>query len=236
MTRPLAALRRRLDPAAKAEAGVSLVELIVVMFITSIVLAIVGSMFINVANVTSNANGTNTRNAVAANVMNAMTKVISTASNNAVSGQDDPDPAIVSGTASSLTIITYVDTSPTNPTPTRVTYRVDSAGQVFEDRVAGVASGSFYVFTGATTTRQLGGPVTSAGLFTYLNKAGTVVTPSSNGSLSPSQRTQIASIRITVVIANTTTTGTATGTNGNDPVQIINTVGMPNLILTGTDS
>jgi len=231
----MAALRRRLDPAAKAEAGVSLVELIVVMFITSIVLAIVGSMFINVANVTSNANGTNTRNAVAANVMNAMTKVISTASNNAVSGQDDPDPAIVSGTASALTIISYVDTSPTNPMPTRVTYRVDSAGQVFEDRVAGVVSGSFFVFTGATTSRPLGGPIVSSGLFTYLNKVGDVVTPGATG-LSYAQRNTVASIRLNVVIANTTTTGTATGTNGNDPVQITNTVGMPNLILTGTDS
>lgn len=235
MTGLRAALRRRLDPAAQAEAGVTLVELIVVMFITSIVLAIVGSMFINVANVTSNANGTNTRNAIAANVVNAMTKVISTASNNAVSGQDDPDPAIVVGTATTLTIITYVDTSPTNPTPTRVTYRVDSAGQVFEDRVASVVSGSFFVFTGATTSRPLGGPVVSSGLFTYLNKAGDPVTPGANG-LTYAQRNTVASIRLNVVIANSTTTGSATGTGGNDPVQITNTVGMPNLILTGTDS
>jgi prepilin-type N-terminal cleavage/methylation domain-containing protein len=237
VSRLRAALRRRLDP--KSDSGLSLVELIVVMFITGIVLAIVGSMFINVAYVTANSNSTTTRSSIAANVMNEMSEVIRTAANNAVVTSDDPDPAIVSGTVSALTVYSYVDTSATNPMPSKVTFRVDSSGTVFEDRIVGTVSGSYYVFTGATTTRNLGGPVLATSLFTYLDASNQVVTPATAGtppSLSLLQRNAVASVKVTITIANNTTTkGSTSAPGGNDPVTIIKTIGMPNLLLTGTD-
>ena len=226
MTGVTTALRRRLGPAA--EAGVSLVELIVTMMVTGIVLTIVAAMFINVAKVTADANGTNTRTSVAANVMNEMSKVIRTAANNATASSEDPDPAIVSGTASALTVYSYVDTSPTAPAPTKVTFRVDTSGNVWEDRIAGAASGSYWVFTGTATSRNLGAPITSAGLFTYLDQAGQAVVPGGTG-LTLAQRNTISSIKVTVTIANNPTLG-------SDPIVIVNTVGMPNLLLTGTDN
>jgi len=227
VSRLSAALRRRVDPAS--DAGVSLVELIVVMMITGIVLAIVGSMFVNVAQVTATSNATNTRSSIAANIVNEMSKVIRTSSNNAVDGNDDPDPAVVAATATSLTVYSYVDTSPTNPMPTKVTFRVDSNGTVFEDRVAASVSGSYYVFTGATTTRNLGGPIVGTDLFTYLDSGNKAITPDSTGKLSFDQRNTVASIKVTLTIANSSRTGSS------DPVRIVNTIGMPNLLLTGTD-
>ncbi|MBU1589494.1 MAG: prepilin-type N-terminal cleavage/methylation domain-containing protein [Actinobacteria bacterium] len=233
MIRVKAALQRRLGP--DTDRGLSLVELIVVMMVTGIVLAIVGSMFVNVALVTANSNQTTTRSSIAANVMNEFSKVIRTASNNAIAGSDDPDPALVAATATSLTVYSYVDTSPTNPAPTKVTFRVDSSGMVFEDRVASSVSNGFYVFTGATTTRPLGGPIVSTNLFTYLDASNTAITIPTGG-LQLADRNEVASIKVTITIANTTTNGTAAGSNGNDPVSIVNTIGMPNLLLTGTDS
>lgn len=220
------ASRRRLGPAS--EAGVSLVELIVTIMVTGIVLSIVAAMFVNVAKVTADSNGTNTRSSIAANVMNEMSKVIRLAANNATASSEDPDPAIVSATASALTVYSYADTSPSAPAPAKVTFRVDSSGTVWEDRVAGSASGSYWVFTGAATSRNLGSPIGTANLFTYLDQGGLPVAPGSTG-LTLAQRSTIASVRVTVTIANNPTLG-------SDPVVITNTVGMPNLLLTGTDT
>lgn len=230
------ALRRRLRGASDDD-GMSMVELIVVMMVSGVVLAIVGTMFVNVALVTSNANATTTRSNIAANIMNEMSKVIRTSSNNAIAGSDDPDPAIVTGTATALTVYSYVDTSATNPAPSKVTFRVDASGNVFEDRTPGTVSGSFYVFTGATTTRPLGGPMISTGLFTYLDTSNKVIVPAASG-LTLAQRNLVASIKVTVTIANSVTyrpTNTTTPASGNSPVVIENTIGMPNLLLTGTD-
>ena len=215
----------------------SLSELIVVMMVTGIVLAAVGTFFVNIAIVTTNANAATSRTNVAANVMNEMSKVIRTSSNNAVAASDDPDPAIVSATPSALTVYSYVDTSPTAPAPSKVTFRVDSNGIVFEDRVKGTLSGSYYVFTGATTTRNLGGPILPASLFTYLDTANAVITPGAAG-LTLDQRNTVASIKVVITIANTSTTGgtAPSAATGNSPIILQNTIGMPNLLLTGLDN
>lgn len=223
-----AVARLRHGRPAGGDAGLSLVELIVAIMITGVVLSIVATMFVNVARVTADANGTNTRTSVASNVMNEISKVVRTAANNATASSEDPDPALVSGTAATLTLYSYVDTSATSPAPTKVTFRVDANGTAWEDRVAGSASGSYWVFTGTTTSRQLGGPVTATSLFTYLDQDNKVVTPGSTG-LTLAQRNLISSIKVTVTIANNPTLG-------SDPIVIINTVGMPNLLLTGTDT
>jgi type II secretory pathway pseudopilin PulG len=233
MTAALSSLRRRL----REEDGMSLGELIVVMMVTAIVLAAVATFFTNVAIVTTNANAATSRTNVAANIMNEMSKVIRTSSNNAIAGSDDPDPAIVSATASALTVYSYVDTSPTAPAPSKVTFRVDANGIVFEDRIAGTLSGSYYVFTGATTTRNLGGPIVPTSLFTYLDTTNKPVTIGATG-LTLDQRNTVASIQVVITIANNSTTGGTApdAAKGNSPIVITNTIGMPNLLLTGTDN
>lgn len=215
----------------------SMSELIVVMMVTAIVLAAVGTFFTNIAIVTTNANAATSRTNVAANIMNEMSKVIRTSSNNAVAGDDDPDPAIVSATASALTVYSYVDTSPTAPAPSKVTFRIDANGVVFEDRIKGTLSGSYYVFTGATTTRNLGGPIVAKNLFTYIDTGNKTVTIGSAG-LTELQRNSVASIQVEITIANNSTTGGTApdAAKGNSPIILSNTVGMPNLLLTGTDN
>src|SRR5665647_2329800 len=99
----------------------SLTELIVAMMVTGIVLAIVGTMFVNVAKVTSNSNKTTTRSNTASNIMSAISTVIRPAVDNAVSGAAD-DPAVVSATPLSLTIYSLVNTNAVSPQPTKVAY------------------------------------------------------------------------------------------------------------------
>jgi len=222
----IARLRRLRDD----EDGMSITELVVTMFVTGILLAIVASMFLNVARVTANSNASNQRTSVAANVMEGITKVIRTAANNEIAGGNS-DPAIVAATANALTIYSYVDTSAVSPAPTKVSYRVDASGNVIEDRVAGSKSGGYWAFTAAATSRTLGGPVQTLGgtdaLFVYLDGKSKVITPADAG-LTLSERISIASVRVNVRILNALSTGA-------DPIVVQNTIGMPNLRLSRTD-
>lgn len=209
----------------------SLAELIVTMMVTGILLAIVASMFINVARVTASSNASNARSSIAANVMEGITEVVRSAANNAVAFSEDPDPAIVAATATGLTLYAYADTVPTVPAPTKITYRVDASGNLIEDRYASSLSGSYWVFATTATSRTLGGPISLTGtepLFAYLDSDNKVVTPAAGG-LTLAQRTTVASIRVTVRIENV---NTAT----SKPIIVQNTVGMPNLNFTRTDN
>jgi len=224
MTNLTKRLRAVLGP---GDDGLSLVELLVSMMITGIVLAIVGSLFVNVARITTNSNATTVRNGVASNVMNEVTKVIRTAANNAVLGRTDPDSAIVTATPNTLTLYTFVDTAPALPAPSKVSFRIDTKGNLVEDRIQGTDSSGFWVFTGAVRSRTVPGPIqslTGAGaLFVYLDADANPILPTS-GSLTAEQRAAVRSIQVTVRIANDPTTG-------SDPILIVNTVGMPNLEL-----
>lgn len=220
------ALRTRLSHRA-GDAGASLTELLVTMFVSGIVLAIVGTMFVNVARITTNSNASTQRNSIAGNIMSELSKVIRTASTNPTSGT--PDPAIISGTGTALTLYSYVDANPASPAPTKVGFRIDAQGQVIEDRWTASISNSYWVFTGSPTSRPLGGPVTTAAapLFSYIEADGDVITVASSG-LTAAQRATVASVRVNVTLDNTLTTGA-------DPIIVVNTVGMPNLKLSRTE-
>lgn len=218
-------LIRRAQARAADDSGVSLTELLVTMMISGIVLAAVGTMFINIALVTTNSNRTIERNGIATNIMDEVTSVIRTAANNAIATSVDPDPALVAATASSLTVYSFVNTNPTLPGPTKVRFTFDASGNLVEERWVGTKSGSYWVFNGTATTRTIGGPVENVtgtpAFFTYLDAAGAAINPGTSG-LTFAQRKLIATITVTVRISNTPTTGSA-------PIELINTIGMPNL-------
>jgi type II secretory pathway pseudopilin PulG len=213
------------------EDGLSLVELIVTIMVTSLVMAIVGSVFVNVARVTVNSNATTTRSGIAANVMDEISKVLRTAADNPIAGTSVPDPAVVAGTPTAMTIYSFVDANPAGPAPTKVGFRIDAQNNLIEDRWTASTSAGYWVFTGGPSSRTVGGPILSlAGndaLFVYLDSAGVVLTPSGSG-LSAADRAAVASIQITVQIQNQLTTG-------SDPIVIINTVGLANLKLSGSN-
>lgn len=228
MTGIVARLRSR----AAEEDGVSLTELIVTMMIMGVVLAIVGSMFVNVAEITANSNATTRKSSVAANIMDAVGEVVRTAANNPIIGSEDADPAIISGTGSALTLYSFVDTSAKSPELSKVGYRVDASGNLIEDRWKASVSQGFWTFSGTPTSRTLGGPVSTAvgstALFVYLDSLGAEIPFAATG-LTFEQRKTVASIRVRVTMPNDPTTG-------SDPIVVVSTIGMPNLKISRTES
>lgn len=216
----------RIRNSARSDAGLSLTELLVTIMLTAIVMTMIGSMFINVARVTSNSNSTSTKSSIAANMMDAVSKVIRTAANIPVAGSDVPNPAIVAGTSNTLTLYSYVDTNSNAPEPTKVAYRVDSNRNLIEDRWKGTTAGGYSTFASTATSRVLGGPVLtptgSGALFTYIDSAGNIADTSTDFE-------SVASIRVTIGMTNQLTTG-------SDPILLVNTVGMPNLKLARDDT
>ena len=224
-------MRARIARAVRGkDAGLTIVELMVSMLITSMVLALIAAMFVNVAKITSVANATTQRSSIAGNTMDELVEVIRTATTNAVATSIDPDPALVSATATALTLYSFVDAAPAAPAPTKVTFRFDSNGYLIEDRITGTDSNGYWAFSGAVVSRTLGGPMDLTGgdpFFTYLNSAGEALPPGSG--LGVTQRKLVASIRVSIRIANLPSAS-------SDPIIVINTIGMPNLKISRTDN
>ncbi len=219
------ALRTRLS-AADDESGLSLVELIVAMFLSALILALVASFFSQVTRITSTSVQTGNSSAVASTAIFEISNVVHEATTIPVSGAA-PLLAVNTAQPNKLVIYSYVDVSTSvTPVPTRVTF--DATGStIIETRCVATASGSFWVFTScsSTSTRNMGGNVVApTGIqlspFTYLNSTGGTIALVS-GSVPPASMLLIASIQVSV---NIRAAGATTA-----PVYLTRNVGMPNL-------
>lgn len=229
-------LARRLNPALRRlgrdESGLSMTELLVAATLTSIVMVMVGSFFVQTAKLTTAASDTRDSNGAASNIANGITSVVRVATTLAKAGSEIPDPAIVSGTRSSLTINSYANTNASNPAPVRVTFTLDAAGVVTETRCTGSAASGFWKFAPcvSTTSRILGSGVlaptgVSNQLFTYRDGSGNPMLIGT-GSLSSAQLAEVSSIVVQVRAQSPNST--------TDPVFFTNTVVLRNLGLETT--
>lgn len=215
-------LRRRIaDHRMKNDAGMSLVELLVAMGVLSIVMVIVTNLFVTVVATTQAANTARSAVGQAGNAMDEIARVVRMGTSNAVSGSSTPDPAVVSGTGTALTVLSYVDTTASAPLPTKVAFTVD-AGVLTEARTVFLPSGSLAVIGSTTTSRQVASGLTSIG-FTYADSAGRVLTPAASG-LSDGQRALVTTITVTVTAPNS-----SRGTD--DPIVLSNSVLLTNVAL-----
>lgn len=224
------AVSRRLRRLRDDSSGLSLVELLVSLGLSVMIMVMVASMFIQVTRITTASNQTHNSNGVAANVANELSAVLRVATTLAKNNVATPDPAIVTGTRSSVTMYSLSNTSATNPAPVRVTFTLSAAGRVTEDRCVGVASGAYWTFgsCSSTSSRILGDGIlapTGVGnqLFTYLDVNGASLVPGSGGlgSLTAAQRALVAKI---IVIVRAQAPGSET-----DAVLVTNTVVLRNL-------
>ncbi len=204
------------------DSGLSMAELVVTMLIATVLLSLVANMFVATTQSTRQANMTREAATTAGNIANQVSTAIRFASRNPVAG-GVVDPAVVQATASSVTLITVLDSNSRSLAPTMVRYSVVN-GQWREERWAATTSGGLTTFpANPRTSRILGGlAVTQASPtaqpFVYLDDSGAEVAPASN--LTATQRNTISRIRITVAIQS----------QANAPVTFIqNTVDMPNL-------
>jgi type II secretory pathway pseudopilin PulG len=223
-------LHTRLVRLREDESGLSMTELLVSAILTSIMLAMIGTMFVQTTRLTTAASQTHNSNAVAASMSNGVTAVLRTATTLAKSGSEIPDPAIVSGSREALSIYAFSNTSFSSPAPTKITYSItdsdlDGFLELTETRCTGVASGGFWTFGGcaATTKRSFGEGLqnsVSDTLFSYHDAGGAPIVIGTT-ALTAEQRKVVGSIIVTVRVK-------APGST-NDPVVITSKVVLRNL-------
>jgi type II secretory pathway pseudopilin PulG len=213
--------------------GISLVEMLVAMMLSGILLALVGTLFVNVARATSESNRTREAATVAGNIANELSKTIRFAVQNRVDGSVALDPAVVDAGESALTLLSLADADTADTAPAMVRFTLDGT-QLVQQRWPGVDSAGFWVFdtTVVPPARSLGGDILppavgETALFTYFDVAGTELLPGPAG-LTPEQRQRVASIAISLRVRS--------ASSEDGPVAVVeNTIGMPNLIYAGED-
>jgi prepilin-type N-terminal cleavage/methylation domain-containing protein len=226
-------VRRRVQVRG-AQAGVTLVELMVAMIVFGILSSMVISFYLasNRSVVATSTTDQNTQ--AAANVMNELTRVIHGATTNPVSGGGE-NAAIVSATTSpvSLTLYSYVDSSALNPTPFEVQFTLNASNNLVEKRwPASVDANGIFTFNIANTpslTRIFPGTLSNTStLFAYQNGGVAVPAPITGGLTVVSGVTSVAAGVDSVIVSVSNKTSNDTTAN---PVSLKNTIGMPNVTL-----
>ena len=217
------ALLRRLR---HEDSGVTLVETLVVMMLSAIMMTIAGTMFVAVSMQTAAAEDIRRSTADASNIMNVVSTSVRASVKNAVASSATPDPAVVAGTPTSLTIISYTDAGPSFETPLRLRYRIDSSGRMIEDRWNSTVVNGYAVFPAITTTptatRILGNVVvntSSEPVFRYYNAAGLELSASGAG-LNPTSRAAVVEVLFVVKVR---------AEGSEETVELHSRIGMPNM-------
>lgn len=235
----IARIQLRLGISLRSDRGITLSELIVTMALSTVVMTMVVGFFIQITSATATANDSRNTTATGANISNELADVIRPATPLRIFGQTAPDPAIVFGTSTSLTIYSYADNESNDVRPVRVSFTQNSQNQLVESRWNAIynISSKLWEFPSITTTpastRVMPGgliaPSTATGagaterapLFEFLDSASQPIVPVSTG-LTLAQRNSVTSIRFTVRTR-------ADGPVSSTPITVQNTVSMPNI-------
>lgn len=208
------------------DSGVTLVETLVVMMLSALMMTIAGTMFMTVMTQTATAENIRRSTADASNIMNVVSTSVRASVKNAVASSATPDPAVVQGTPTSLTIISYTDAGPSFETPLRLRYRVDAEGHMIEERWNPSIVGGYAVFPAMTATptatRILGNVVVNTvgePLFRYFNAAGAELSAGGTG-LSAESRAAVVEVLFVVKVR---------ADRSDEVVELHNRIGMPNM-------
>jgi hypothetical protein len=162
----------------------------------------------------------------------------------AITGSATPRSAFVYADREQLVVFSNIDVDPyasvttLPPKPTMVRFRLDAGRQLWEDRLSPTASGIYWIFPSTMGTpnssRSLGGTVLTApagqdAFFTYYDQTNTVITIPATGGLSATQMALITSVKVTLRIK-------ATNARVGNAVTIVNTVLLPNVMVTKVTS
>jgi len=207
--------------------GYTIVEALIVMMLSALLMTIAVTFFTQVSMQTMHAVGTRQSTADASNIMNVVSTSIRAAVRNPVATSPNPDPAIVEGTRTSITIITYTDAGPSFELPQRLRYSIDAQGRMREQAWRAQNVGGYAVFPAMTappdSSRVLGNVVVNTAaepLFRYFDVNGTQL--GAAGTLSAAERAAVTSVRFYVKVRSDTS---------KEVVVLDNKVGMPNMDL-----
>jgi len=198
------------------QSGLTLAELMVTMVLMGIVGSVMVAAVVSVTKTVTHNQANADSMDIARVAMNRMTKNLRSGMEIVRSGQAN-QPAIDEMAPNKVTIYASLGSA-----PTMVTYTLDAQGNLVETKVAATGTSPYWTFTGATTTTKVAGkvPTGAPALFTFLDV---------NGDPLPIQTaTDDATTGLVRSIAILLTVDANPG-KGGGPVQLTNTVVLPNL-------
>jgi prepilin-type N-terminal cleavage/methylation domain-containing protein len=221
--------------------GMSLVELLVSVMITSVLGVVITSLYVSTVTTTAEVSSVTVNTRQAANGMNEMARVIRAATENPVPSQALSDPAFVSTVAAplsaeSLTVYAYVNLNSATEVPVKVRFSLDAERRLIETQWASTAlAGGYFGFESTPrSTRILASTVAPAApgspaLFRYLLADGTELVLPPTGTLTTVQLRSIAAVQVSLTMQETLT-------DSHAAVTLENTVRIPNLALSRSAS
>jgi hypothetical protein len=225
------------------DAGISMSELIVGMFVLTIVTAMIASFYVSTMRTVTVSSALTTNTQMASNGMNELARVIRAGTTNPRASAELPTPAFVKATSRSIVMHAFVNLRSSEQTPVLVEFSVDAAGRLIERTWNATSHADGYwtfptmeklaesppTATAPSSTRVLASSVAptatgGAQLFRYVAADGSEISLPSAG-LGEDARRSVAAVTVTLVIQGATD-------DSRSRVTLQNTVGIPNLGLT----
>lgn len=213
----------------RSDAGLTLLELLVAMGVSSILIALVATVFVTTSRVFTDQEGATDSARMASTAMNEVTRVVRAGTELPESGKTANTPVFAYAGAEKIEMAAFIDAeSSKDPAPVKVSFGRNSANELVETRWAADRYLKIYwrfrdsPASARTIARSLLAPDKTRPLFRYFDKDGGALTPAAGASLSEDQRRNIASVQITMQVQ-------ANGSGRTAPVAIQNMVGLPNL-------
>lgn len=213
---------------ARRDDGLSLLELVVAMGISSILIALVVSMFVSGSRAVYDQEASTLNARLASTSMNEVTRIVRAGTEIPVRGSSTNLAVFSYAGAETIVMYSFIDAeTASDPAPLKVQFARNAANELVETRWAGYHRFVGYWDFRDTSTeriiaRSLMPPVASSPLFTYYDKTGARLTPASGASLTSAQIRNISSVQVTMQVQGDQSGRVA-------PVQIQNMVGLPNL-------
>lgn len=235
---PIRAVRRLRERGAHPEAGLTLPELLVTLFLLAVIGTLVAQFAVTVSRTVTRESARMDSTNVAAAGMNSLTRVIraGTAIEWEATGKAGASPMITYAGRERLAMWAAVDTDADRPRPFHVEFRMDAERVLTEHRTTprkgnaptepawvatGVGTGTRERVIARTIVPRASG---EKYLFTYWDEDGNELVPPAGGSLGETDRMQVAAIEVTLKVQ-------ADPSERAEPVLLTNKVGISNFKL-----
>ncbi|GIG39814.1 PulJ/GspJ family protein [Cellulomonas phragmiteti] len=221
------ALRRRLHVAGRGDRGLTLPELLVTMFLLSMITVLMVGTISGFSRAFTRDRAASDSTMVAATAMKEVTRVVRSGTELRLTGGGATNaPVFIEARPDTLTMYAYVDTSAAAPRPIKVRFAIDAQRRLIETRwpvTNTAAPWTFAAMTSPSSSRPVARfiPTTAGPLFVYLDKDENPLVPGAGG-LTADQIKNVAAVRVTITVQ-----GDITGRA--DAVTVQNAVGIPNL-------
>ena len=211
------------------DTGLTLIELVVAMGISSILIALIVTLFVSTTRSFGDQQGAIDNSRLASTAMNEVTRILRAGTEIPVYGVAANEPVFEYAGAEKILMRSFIDAeSSADPAPLRVQFARNGSNELVETRWAAYHDhGTYWKFNATSTyartvARSLLPAATSSPLFRYFDKNGDELVPAANASLTAAQIRNIVSVQVTMRVQSNESGRVA-------PVSIQNMVGLPNL-------